>query len=130
MSQETLTVRAIGRVIVPSADQDRSIAFYTGALGFELRADEPYGDGMRWVEVAPPDAFTTIALSPPMEGFGPGGVCIVLDCTDIEADRAELAARGVDIDPEVQRMPGGPPPMCFLRDPDGNQLLLIEVPGA
>ena len=35
-------------------DYDEAIAWYTGALGFELLADEPRGDGKRWVVVAPP----------------------------------------------------------------------------
>ena len=35
-------------------DYDEAIAWYTGVLGFELLADEPRGDGKRWVVVAPP----------------------------------------------------------------------------
>ena len=34
-------------------DYDEAIAFYTGAMGFELRADEDRGGGKRWVVVAP-----------------------------------------------------------------------------
>ena len=34
-------------------DYDEAIAFYTGALGFELREDTPLGAGKRWVVVAP-----------------------------------------------------------------------------
>ena len=47
-------VTKVGRVMVPVSDQDAGIAFYTGALGFSLVADVPFGDGERWVEVAPP----------------------------------------------------------------------------
>ena len=48
--------RTVGRVMVPVADQDTAIAFYTEKLGFSLTADVPFGDGDRWVEVGLPPA--------------------------------------------------------------------------
>ena len=44
-------------------DPDRALAFYVGTLGLEKRRDVPFGQGQRWVEVAPAGAPTTIALS-------------------------------------------------------------------
>ena len=45
-------ITEVGRVTVPSADQDRSLAFYTETLGFEKRVDETFAGGqMRWIEV-------------------------------------------------------------------------------
>lgn len=35
-------------------DVDEALAFYTDRLGFEVRADEEFGPGVRWVTVAPP----------------------------------------------------------------------------
>lgn len=61
-------VDAITLVMIPSPDQDRSIEFYERALGFEKRADIPFGDKYRWVEVYPPSGSTGIALAPPREG--------------------------------------------------------------
>ncbi len=52
-------VSKLANVIVPVADQDRALKFYTDALGLETRADVPFGDGNRWIEVAPPGAETT-----------------------------------------------------------------------
>ena len=46
-------IKHVGRVMVPVADQDTAIAFYTEKLGFSLTADVPFGEGDRWVEVAP-----------------------------------------------------------------------------
>ena len=63
-------ITAVGRVMVPVNDQDRAIEFYVGKLGMEKIADTPYGDGQRWVEVAPPGAPTAIALVRPMEEGG------------------------------------------------------------
>ena len=50
------------------SDQDRMIEFYVATLGFEKRADVPFGNGYRWVEVAPAGAVTTIAIVPPPPG--------------------------------------------------------------
>ena len=36
-------------------DQDEALRFYTDKLGFEKRADEMFGPGIRWLTVAPPD---------------------------------------------------------------------------
>ena len=52
----------------PVTDQDRALEFYVDTLGFEKRGDDAFGNGDRWVEVAPPDAATTIAIVPPREG--------------------------------------------------------------
>jgi catechol 2,3-dioxygenase-like lactoylglutathione lyase family enzyme len=38
-------VTHIGTVLVPVADQDRALAFYTGTLGFEVRLDAEFGAG-------------------------------------------------------------------------------------
>jgi hypothetical protein len=64
MTSTKTHVTKIGTVVVPVADQDREIDFYVEKLGFEKRADVPFGNGYRWVEVAPGDAVTTIALAP------------------------------------------------------------------
>src|SRR3954470_6762718 len=99
VSKTATRISRIGTVIVPVSDQDRAIEFYVETLGFEKRADTPFGNGYRWVEVAPADAVTTIAIVPPPEGTPAGNAQtgIALDTLDIEADHAELKARGVDI---------------------------------
>lgn len=82
---------------IPVPDQDRALDFYVGKLGFEKRRDIPFA-GVRWVEVAPPGAATSIALISPA-GRVPTG--IRLTTQDADADHAGLRARGVDTDPEV-----------------------------
>ena len=125
---ETRThISQVGTVMVPVSDQDRALEFYVDKLGFEKRVDTPYGEGERWVEVAPAGAATTIALVPPREG-DPTGIetRVALATDDADADHANLRARGVDADPEVMRMGDPVPPMFFIRDPDGNRLVVIE----
>jgi catechol 2,3-dioxygenase-like lactoylglutathione lyase family enzyme len=120
----------IGRVMVPVSDQDEGIAFYTQKLGFMLAADTPFGEGERWVEVAPPDGGANVALVPPRGDYEPGrntGLAIV--STDPRADHAELKANGVDVDDELLGGDGTVPLMFFLRDHEGNHLLLVDTQG-
>jgi catechol 2,3-dioxygenase-like lactoylglutathione lyase family enzyme len=124
---ETRThIDQVGTVMVPVSDQDRALEFYVDKLGFEKRTDTPFGDGERWLEVAPPGAATTIALVLPREG-DPTGIMtrVALSTQDIDADHSDLLARGVDADPEIMRMGAPVPPMFFFRDQDGNQLFIV-----
>ena len=127
-TQTSTKITQIGTVMVPVKDQDQAIAFYTEKLGLELRADVPFAGSERWVEVAPAGASTTIALATPRPGEATGvETRIALSTSDIEADHANLLARGVDVDAEVSRMGDPIPPMLWLRDPEGNVLLIVET---
>jgi catechol 2,3-dioxygenase-like lactoylglutathione lyase family enzyme len=121
-------IEKIGTVVVPVSDQDRAIDFYVNTLGFEKRTDMPFGNGYRWVEVAPANATTTIAIVPPPPGKPSGNAetGIALNTPDVDADHADLKSRGVDVDDEVSRMGDPVPPMFWFRDPDGNSLLIVE----
>ncbi len=128
MPQTATHIKQIGRVIIPVSDQDKALEFYIDTLGFEVRADIPFGDGDRWLEVAPPGAATGIALMPPRPGGSPGNdqSCVVLDTGDLDADHAALKERGVDVE-EPMGGEGPVPRMFFFRDLDGNNLLEIEA---
>jgi catechol 2,3-dioxygenase-like lactoylglutathione lyase family enzyme len=130
MTETTATtqITQVGTVIVPVSDQDEAIAFYTEKLGFEKRSDVPFGNGDRWVEVAPAGAETTVAIVKPRPGEETGvETRIALSTKNIDADHADLKARGVDVDDEVMRMGGPVPPMFFLRDQDGNKLFIVQT---
>jgi catechol 2,3-dioxygenase-like lactoylglutathione lyase family enzyme len=113
-------VTHVGTVVVPVADQDRAIAFYCEQLGFEKRLDAPFGPGMRWVEVAPPGATTSLALVPG------DAVEVSLATADAAADHAALREAGVDADAELIEMGEGVPPMFTFRDPDGNRFRMVQ----
>ena len=137
MPQATATnITQLGRVIVPVSDQDKSLEFYTGTLGFEVRADMPFGEGDRWLEVAPSAVpgygefgwvMAAVALMPPRPGQTPHNdqVAVVFTTTDLDADHAALKERGVDVD-DPMGGEGPVPRMFFFRDPDGNILLEVE----
>jgi catechol 2,3-dioxygenase-like lactoylglutathione lyase family enzyme len=122
-------VEKIATVVIPVADQDRAIDFYVDKLGFEKRMDVPFGGDYRWVEVGPAGADTTIALAPPPpEGntqVGKRETGISLYSPDIDAYHAELRDAGVDVDDEISRMGDPVPPMFWLRDPEGNSLMVV-----
>jgi catechol 2,3-dioxygenase-like lactoylglutathione lyase family enzyme len=125
-TRSSTRIAEIGTVIVPVSDQDRAIEFYTQKLGFELRGDVPYGDGDRWVDVAPAGAATTIALVPPQQGQRVGvPTNIGLTTDDVDADHAQLKEQGVDVD-DVMRMGDPVPDMFFMRDQDGNTLFVVQ----
>lgn len=124
----TLNVTKVGRVCVTVSDTDRAIDFYVDTLGFEKIVDTPMGPGMRWVEVLIPGRETSIALAPPPPGQNAGGAQtgICLDTSDIDADHAALKAAGADVDEEISRYGDPVPPMFWLRDPDGNSLIVVQ----
>lgn len=128
MTKTATGIAGISLVIIPSTDQDRSIEFYVDSLGFEKRTDVAFGDDYRWVEVYPPSGTTGIALAPPRPGDATAvqtGITLTTD--DVDATRAELRSRGVDVDEEVSRMGDPVPPMFWFRDPDGNSLLVVRA---
>jgi catechol 2,3-dioxygenase-like lactoylglutathione lyase family enzyme len=126
-TETTTRITQVGTVIVPVSDQDRALEFYLGKLGFEKRADTPFGRGERWVEVAPPGGATTLALIPPREGEPTGiDTHVAFTTEDIDADHADMRARGVDADEEIMRMGDPVPPMFFFRDGDGNRFFIVQ----
>ena len=130
MSQTTTRINQVGRVMVAVSDQDKAIGFYTEKLGFEVRADIPFGDGDRWVEVGPPGGATTIALVTARNEFQPGAnTNVALDTDDARATHAALRETGVDVDDDIIGDGNPVPPMFWLRDQDGNILLIVESQG-
>ena len=130
MTTTTATQASLATAMFTVSDQEASRAFYTGRLGWEVRADMAFGpDGEhRWVEVAPPGSVARLALNPPMGGT-PGGASIGIEVADVLAEHARLTAvGGIDVDPSPMQMPGAPL-MFALRDPDGNSIWVVSPAG-
>jgi catechol 2,3-dioxygenase-like lactoylglutathione lyase family enzyme len=137
-SNSSLGIDLVQLVTIPTIDQPRSLEFYQ-SLGFEVRADFPWGDGHRWIEVYPAGTSTGLALVP--AGPDPVGIRtgIILNTSDIDAAYERMKQLGVDVDAGIARIGSSfkarigaveqaepQPPMFWFRDPDGNQLLLVE----
>jgi|GraSoiStandDraft_30_1057271.scaffolds.fasta_scaffold485296_2 catechol 2,3-dioxygenase-like lactoylglutathione lyase family enzyme len=128
MSLTASRINSLSLVIVPVSDQDGQIEFYE-KLGFEKRTDIPFGGQYRWVEVYLPGNSTGIALAPPPPGGESGNreTGISLSTDDIDATHEHLKSLGVDVDAQVARMGDPVPPMFWLRDPEGNSLLIVQT---
>jgi predicted enzyme related to lactoylglutathione lyase len=106
-------------VQVPVSDVDRAKAFYTEKAGFNADHDHRVSDEIRFVQLTPPGSACSIALGTGLGGeMRPGSVQgMQLVVPDIQAARAELVERGVEVS-EVQEFDWGS--FVFFRDPDGN----------
>jgi len=122
------TISSIAVAMFTIADQDAAIGYYTKTLGWQLRADLPFGDegASRWVEVAPPGSTARLALNPPMGELEPGGSAIGVETPDVEAEYARLQA--IDGVKAGEMMGGdGPVPRMFsIEDPDANHIWVVQ----
>jgi catechol 2,3-dioxygenase-like lactoylglutathione lyase family enzyme len=122
------SITQLGRVMVPVADQDEAIAFYTQTLGFSVVADVAFGEGDRWVEVAPPGGGAALALVPSRGEYQAGRMTgVALESADARGDHDELKEKGVDVDEELMGGDGTVPLLFFFRDHDANQLMLVQA---
>jgi len=115
---------SIQTVTIPVADQERALRFYRDVLGFEVRADNAFGD-QRWLSVAPAGSAVDFTLHLPFPGqAGPGWQQgIVLHTDDAAGVVAALRGAGVEVaDPE--RVAWGL--QAQFADPDGNGFVLLQ----
>lgn len=126
-------------IIVPVSDVDRAKTFYSEKLGFNLDVDHSAGENFRVVQLTPPGSACSITIGTGLTPVAPGsyqGLHLVVD--DIEAARADLVGRGVEVSepfhfgPEGQTTGLDPNRADYgtflsLSDPDGNGWLVQEV---
>jgi predicted enzyme related to lactoylglutathione lyase len=111
---------------IPVSDVDRAKAFYTEQAGFVADHDHTVSDEIRFVQLTPPGSACSIALGAGIVDTPPGSVQgLQLVVSDIEAARAELVDRGVEVS-EVQTFPWGS--FVFFSDPDGNGWAVQQLP--
>jgi catechol 2,3-dioxygenase-like lactoylglutathione lyase family enzyme len=111
------------------SEQDRALDFYTNALGFEQRIDNPTPDGPRFLTVAVKGQDFQLVLWPgtpgqaqPTEGRVPAAVTI--ETGDIRKAVEALKSRGVKFETGVLEYPWAD--TAVFQDPDGNRLQLRE----
>jgi predicted enzyme related to lactoylglutathione lyase len=113
-------------VQVPVSDVDRAKAFYTDKAGFNADHDHQVSDELRFVQLTPPGSPTSIAMGTGITDMPPGSVQgLQMVVSDIDAARAELVDRGVEVS-EVQQFPWGS--FVFFNDPDGNGWAVQAIP--
>jgi catechol 2,3-dioxygenase-like lactoylglutathione lyase family enzyme len=84
-------------VVVPVSDVDRAKDFYE-SLGWRLDADLAVEDGYRVVQLTPPGSLCSIIIGEGVTNAMPGSFeGLQLTVYDIDAARADLVERGVDV---------------------------------
>jgi predicted enzyme related to lactoylglutathione lyase len=112
-------------ISVPVSDVDRAKAFYEKA-GFNADHDHTVSEDLRFVQLTPPGSACSIALGKGLSKMAPGSVeGLQLVVSDIEAARAELVERGIEVS-DVQDFPWGR--FVFFSDPDGNAWAVQQIP--
>jgi len=121
-------------VTLPVADVDRAKAFYE-SIGWRLDIDLVISDEIRTVQFTPPHSACSIQFGKGRTTAAPGsaqGMIVVVE--DIDAARADLIGRGVDVGEVQEAKPPGfdsPGRSYFARasfsDPDGNSWELQEI---
>jgi catechol 2,3-dioxygenase-like lactoylglutathione lyase family enzyme len=133
-------------IILPVSDVDKAKDFYQ-TLGFRLDVDHTATDDFRVVQLTPPGSECSIIIGHGVTTAEPGssqGLHLIV--SDIEAARADLVARGVEVDEVFHDAGGGfhhagttarvlgPQPQrhsyasfASFSDPDGNGWFLQEV---
>ena len=128
-------------VAIPVADVDRAKEFYVEKVGFNADHDHRVSDDIRFVQLTPPGSACSIAIGNGVTDAPPGSVQgMQMVVSDIEAARAALVERGVDVgeirhfDREAGNWKPGPDPQhskynsfADFADPDGNTWVLQEV---
>jgi len=119
-------------VPIPVSDVDRAKAFYAEKVGFDVDHDvnadnDPKVSGkMRVVQLTPIGSACSIAFGTGIINTPPGSVqALHLVVSDIDAARAELVERGVEVG-EIQDL-GGVLYASFS-DPDGNGWAVQQLP--
>ncbi len=108
---------------IPVSDQDRAREFYVGALGMELVREMPMGPGMRWVQVRPSGAETSITLVTWFPSMPAGSLTgLVLETDDLDGDLEHLRGLGIEPDEPIREQQWGR--SVTIRDPDGNRIVL------
>ena len=112
-------------VAIPVTDVDRAKAFYVDQVGFVADHDHTVSDELRFVQLTPPGSGCSIVLGNGITEAEPGSVQGVQLCVnDIDAARAELVGRGVEVT-EIEEHPWGR--FVYFADPDGNKWSVQEI---
>ncbi|HVN36992.1 MAG TPA: VOC family protein [Myxococcota bacterium] len=126
-------------VVIPVSDVDRAKRFY-GGLGWRLDADFAVGDRFRVVQFTPPGSPCSIHFGTGVTSAAPGSAQLYLIVSDVEAARAALVRRGVEVGEVFHRAGPGQPAQkgrdperrsyvsfASFSDPDGNGWLFQEI---
>jgi len=117
-------------IVIPVTDVDRAKRFYLDQLGFQLDADVRPNPSLRVVHMTPPGSACSVVIGPvtvPASYDAGASARLQLVVHDIEAARAELAGRGVQVSAVETLDPRDGGKFCYFTDPDGNNWAVQEI---
>jgi catechol 2,3-dioxygenase-like lactoylglutathione lyase family enzyme len=111
---------------IPVTDVDRAKAFYVDKVGFNADYDVPVSDGLRFVQLTPPESACSIVLGEGITDMKPGSISAYqMVIADAQAAHDFLQKRGVDVGPIDVQAWGS---FVYFSDPDGNKWALQQIP--
>jgi catechol 2,3-dioxygenase-like lactoylglutathione lyase family enzyme len=125
MTTRSPVISGISTIAIPVSDQDRTQQLFE-ELGFTTHVDADLGGGFRWIDLAPPDGGTRIAViasGPELPTGVDTGIRLV--APDARVAHARLAALGLRVG-ELLDWPTAPLMFSF-EDFDGNRLYVAEA---
>lgn len=127
-------IQKMGHLTILVRDYDEAIRFYTEVLGFKLTADNQFGNGQRWVSVAPYNqkeiriVFVIADTPKKLERVGNAvadHVLLVLETDNCLEDYQLLKSKGVNFFGEPEDMPWGIE--VVFEDLYGNRFDLLQI---
>jgi len=122
-------VNKLIRLLLAVNDMPKAKEFYAEKLGLKVEADYRRDDHNWWVTLALPEGGPTIVLSTLHEHLKPGTMSLYFACSDIAASHQEMTAKGVAVNDIKDNLygPGSGVKWFSLKDPDGNQVFLVQA---
>ncbi len=117
-------IKGIKLVSVPTANQDRALAFWTEKLGFSVHTDQPFDATQRWIELRIRSSDTHLVLFTTGDSTSQIGKfsAVSFFCDNVEKTYEELQAKGVEFDGPPETADWGT--AAIFKDPDGNRFVL------
>jgi catechol 2,3-dioxygenase-like lactoylglutathione lyase family enzyme len=112
------------------SDMPKAKAFYADKLGLTVAKDFRRDDHNWWVSLSLPDGGTSITLTTAHENMKPGTMKLYFATPDVTAAHQELGLKGAQVSEVKNDLfgPGSGVKWFNIEDPDGNQVLLVQVP--
>ncbi len=124
-------ITKVGTVSLFVNDQDAAKTFYTEMLGMEVREDQAWGEGMRWLSVAPSGAETEVVLYKPDENWQHyaqvvgKSQALTFEVENLRGFVEELKAKGVQIAQDVTTEFWGT--YAIILDHENNALIMNDA---
>ena len=112
------------------SDMPKAKAFYADKLGLNVATENRRDDHNWWVSLTLPEGGASITLTTAHENMKPGTMKLYFATPDVTVAHQDLSLRGAKVNEVKNDLfgPGSGVKWFNVEDPDGNQVLLVQVP--